>query len=116
MTELDSFSFLQGFLHKIGFDFVLDFSIFIELVCEWEYQRLLTAHRLILTSECPGWICYLEKVLGNKIIPYASKIKTPQMLSAMFLRKQIQAEFGLSDDKIFICLVAPCYDKKLEMI
>jgi len=31
----------------------------------------------LLSSECPGWICYLEKVIGEKLIKNASKVKTP---------------------------------------
>ncbi len=32
----------------------------------------------ILASECPGWVCYAEKVVGKTVFPNMSTIKTPQ--------------------------------------
>lgn len=32
----------------------------------------------LLASECPGWVCYAEKVIGDQIFPHMSKIKSPQ--------------------------------------
>jgi iron only hydrogenase large subunit-like protein len=31
----------------------------------------------ILTSECPGWVCYAEKTVGDEAFPFMSKIKSP---------------------------------------
>lgn len=32
----------------------------------------------ILTSECPGWVCYAEKTVGEEAFPFMSRIKSPQ--------------------------------------
>ena len=31
----------------------------------------------ILTSECPGWVCYAEKTIGDYALPFMSQIKSP---------------------------------------
>jgi len=31
----------------------------------------------LICSECPGWVCYAEKNVGEVIIPYMSKVKSP---------------------------------------
>jgi iron only hydrogenase large subunit-like protein len=31
----------------------------------------------ILSSECPGWVCYAEKTIGEEAFPFMSKIKSP---------------------------------------
>ena len=32
----------------------------------------------ILASECPGWVCYAEKTIGEEAFPFMSKVKSPQ--------------------------------------
>jgi iron only hydrogenase large subunit-like protein len=40
----------------------------------------------IINSECPGWICYSEKKIGNNAFKYMSKIKSPQQIFAILIR------------------------------
>lgn len=69
----------------------------------------------MLSSECPGWVCYLEKVLGQKFIKFASRVKPPQMVAASILRTLFSnIQPPVEPSKIFIGLIAPCFDKKLE--
>lgn len=70
----------------------------------------------MLSSECPGWVCYLEKVLGDKLVPFASTIKPPQLVAAHILKNIIRDSTGLTNSEIFIGLIAPCFDKKLEAV
>ncbi|KAL3927475.1 MAG: hypothetical protein SGPRY_002804, partial [Prymnesium sp.] len=35
----------------------------------------------LLTSSCPGWVCYAEKVVGEAVIPHMSRVKSPQQAS-----------------------------------
>ena len=32
----------------------------------------------LMTSECPGWVCYAEKVVGDMAFPFMSKVKSAQ--------------------------------------
>ena len=34
-------------------------------------------HLPILTSECPGWVCYAEKTIGDDAFPFMSRVKSP---------------------------------------
>ena len=31
----------------------------------------------IIASECPGWVCYAEKRVGDLVLPNMSKTKSP---------------------------------------
>lgn len=48
----------------------------------------------VLTSACPGWICYAEKTHGSTIIPYISTARSPQqvmgsLVKDFFARQQV---------------------------
>ena len=32
----------------------------------------------LISSECPGWVCYAEKRVGDLALPHMSKSKSPQ--------------------------------------
>lgn len=69
----------------------------------------------MLSSECPGWVCYLEKVLGEKFVKYASPIKTPQLVAASIIRQAFaDSNNSKTQENMFVGLIAPCFDKKLE--
>lgn len=40
----------------------------------------------ILTSACPGWICYAEKTHGSFILPYISSVKSPQQVMGSLVK------------------------------
>ncbi|CAK9289928.1 unnamed protein product [Gordionus sp. m RMFG-2023] len=72
----------------------------------------------IITSICPGWVCYAEKSLGEIIIPHMSKVKSPQQIFGSLLKdlnlinsKNISGEHSTNWYHVSIM---PCYDKKLE--
>lgn len=61
----------------------------------------------LLTSECPGWICYAEKTQGDYIIPYISRVKSPQQILGSLVKRT-------KSTNIYHLSIQPCYDKKLE--
>lgn len=67
----------------------------------------------VLCSSCPGWTCYVEKTHPH-IIPYLSKVKSPQQITGTILKELISRDLGISKDKIYHLSVMPCFDKKLE--
>lgn len=67
----------------------------------------------ILTSSCPGWICYAEKTHPH-ILPHLSRLKSPQALMGTLLKTTISRKLGISPDRIYHVAVMPCFDKKLE--
>ena len=69
----------------------------------------------ILTSECPGWVCYAEKTIGAEAFPFMSRIKSPQQLCGKILKlNQIILEKEVK--KVKFVTIMPCYDKKLEAV
>ncbi|KAK8487458.1 hypothetical protein V6N11_076676 [Hibiscus sabdariffa] len=68
----------------------------------------------ILSSSCPGWICYAEKQLGSYILPYISSVKSPQQSMGAALKHHICQTMGFRPEEIYHVTVMPCYDKKLE--
>ncbi|GAA6010896.1 hypothetical protein JCM10207_003979 [Rhodosporidiobolus poonsookiae] len=68
----------------------------------------------ILSSACPGWICYAEKTHGE-LLPFVSGVKSPQAVGGVLVKgKVVAGKLGLSPDQIYHVAVMPCYDKKLE--
>ena len=61
----------------------------------------------VLTSECPGWVCYVEKT-HPEAISYVSRVKSAQQISGAMVRESTDSE------RVFNCTVMPCADKKLE--
>jgi iron only hydrogenase large subunit-like protein len=67
----------------------------------------------ILTSSCPGWICYAEKTHPH-ILPHLSRLKSPQALMGTLLKTTLSRKLGISPDRIYHVAIMPCFDKKLE--
>ncbi|ELR01750.1 Cytosolic Fe-S cluster assembly factor nar1 [Pseudogymnoascus destructans] len=67
----------------------------------------------ILTSSCPGWICYAEKTHPH-VLPHLSRLKSPQALMGTLLKTTLSKKLKISPDMIWHVAVMPCFDKKLE--
>lgn len=67
----------------------------------------------ILTSSCPGWICYAEKTHPH-ILPHLSRLKSPQALMGTLLKTTLSRKLGIPPDRIWHVAIMPCFDKKLE--
>lgn len=69
--------------------------------------------RPILTSACPGWICYAEKTHPH-VLPHLSSLKSPQALSGTLLKSVLSKELNIHPSQIWHLALMPCFDKKLE--
>lgn len=72
-----------------------------------------TPRKPILTSACPGWICYAEKT-HPYVLPHLSRLKSPQSLTGTLLKSVLSQKFGVSPSQIWHLAIMPCFDKKLE--
>ncbi|KNA06034.1 hypothetical protein SOVF_184760 [Spinacia oleracea] len=68
----------------------------------------------MISSACPGWICYAEKTLGSYILPYISSVKSPQQTIGAIFKRYLCQKMCLRPDEVYHVTVMPCYDKKLE--
>ncbi|KAF3086180.1 Cytosolic Fe-S cluster assembly factor nar1 [Orbilia oligospora] len=106
---------------KRGFDYVLDTAPFLSVCLHLAAQELADslanrsekAPKLpILTSECPGFVCYLEKT-HPAVLPHLSRLKSPQALLGTLLKSLLPRCIG-DDIDVYHVAVMPCFDKKLE--
>ena len=67
----------------------------------------------ILSSACPGWICYAEKTHPH-ILPHLSRLKSPQALTGTLLKAVLSRHYNIPPSKIWHLAIMPCFDKKLE--
>ena len=67
----------------------------------------------ILTSACPGWVCYAEKTHPH-VLPHLSRLKSPQALTGTLLKSVLSRSLNINPDQIWHLAIMPCFDKKLE--
>ena len=83
----------------------------------------------MLSSACPGWVCFAEKTVPESV-PMLSRVRSPQQLTGLLTKLllasgQAQLNSGCSTlcgkgllpppiHAIYHCAIMPCYDKKLE--
>ncbi|KAG8445999.1 hypothetical protein GDO86_013756 [Hymenochirus boettgeri] len=114
-----------GFLKSIGAHHVLDTTIsadfsILETQKEFihRFRRQTQDERAfpMFTSACPGWVQYVERVLGNTVTPHICTAKSPQQIMGSLVKGYFASKKNLSPDKIFHLTIAPCYDRKMEAL
>ncbi|XP_037666628.1 nuclear prelamin A recognition factor isoform X2 [Choloepus didactylus] len=116
---------LCGFLKSLGVHYVFDMTIaadFSILESQREFVRRYRQHREegralpMLTSACPGWVQYAERVLGDPITPHLCTAKSPQQIMGSLVKDYFARQQNLPPGKIVHVVVAPCHDRKLEAL
>ncbi|PGH18572.1 hypothetical protein AJ79_00351 [Helicocarpus griseus UAMH5409] len=69
--------------------------------------------RPVLSSVCPGWICYAEKTHPH-VLPHMSRLKSPQALTGTLVKSVLSKAMNVSPSQIWHLAIMPCFDKKLE--
>ncbi|XWS19288.1 hypothetical protein CRYUN_Cryun31cG0002900 [Craigia yunnanensis] len=122
------FKKLTTFLKSLGVKAVFDTSCSRDLTMIETCNEFITRYKQsqetddekstsalpMLSSSCPGWICYAEKQLGSYILPYISSVKSPQQSMGATIKHHICQTMGFRLQEIYHVTVMPCYDKKLE--
>ncbi|KAK4166768.1 cytosolic Fe-S cluster assembly factor NAR1 [Cladorrhinum sp. PSN259] len=114
----------SGGKHKNGFTWVVDTNTAREACLVLGSDEVLAgglqqqssqnkATPPILTSSCPGWVCYAEKT-HPYVLPHLSRIKSPQALMGTLLKTTLSKALNISPDRIWHLAIMPCFDKKLE--
>ncbi|KAG5513793.1 hypothetical protein PMAC_000831 [Pneumocystis sp. 'macacae'] len=67
----------------------------------------------LLTSACPGWICYAEKT-HTEVLPYISRVKSPQQITGTIIKSKLTKALNKQKHNIYHVSIMPCFDKKLE--
>ncbi|XP_021744539.1 protein NAR1-like [Chenopodium quinoa] len=128
LTPLQAFKKLTTFFKSLGVKAVFDTSCSRDLALIEACNEFMVRYKQrqsgdddgsktslpIISSACPGWICYAEKTLGSYILPYISSVKSPQQTIGAVLKRYLCQKMSLRPDEVYHVTVMPCYDKKLE--
>ncbi|XP_076638087.1 putative cytosolic Fe-S cluster assembly factor GJ13047 [Colletes latitarsis] len=115
---------LAGYFYQLGADTVLDMTeaddfVLLESAKEFVERYKAAKEGLknqlpMLSSSCPGWVCYAEKTHGNFILPYISITKSPQQIMGSLVKYHLAETMVLPPEQVYHVTLMPCYDKKLE--
>nr|XP_012154057.1 PREDICTED: probable cytosolic Fe-S cluster assembly factor CPIJ010948 isoform X2 [Megachile rotundata]XP_012154059.1 PREDICTED: probable cytosolic Fe-S cluster assembly factor CPIJ010948 isoform X2 [Megachile rotundata] len=115
---------LAGYFYQLGADIVVDMTIADDFALLESAKEFVERYKAakggatnqlpMLSSSCPGWVCYAEKTHGNFILPYISVTKSPQQIMGSLVKYHLAETKGLSPEQIYHVTLMPCYDKKLE--
>lgn len=111
--------YLCGYFRSLGADYVLSTKVADDLAlleCRQEFvERYRENENLtMLSSSCPGWVCYAEKTHGNFILPHLSTTRSPQQIMGVLVKQFLAEKLNVAGSRIYHVTVMPCYDKKLE--
>ncbi|RMD39495.1 hypothetical protein DV735_g5634, partial [Chaetothyriales sp. CBS 134920] len=107
---------LSGFQYVVDTNRMRDVSLVLAAaeVETARQQRSTSSPSLpILSSSCPGWICYAEKTHPH-LLPHLSSLKSAQALTGTLLKSVICKALGVQPSQVWHLAVMPCFDKKLE--
>ncbi|KNC51847.1 cytosolic Fe-S cluster assembly factor NARFL [Thecamonas trahens ATCC 50062] len=103
-------------VEHVGARWVLDTELGRQLAESAVVDAVVSAKRTagggpagVLTSSCPGWICYAEKT-HPEALPHVARVKSPQAMNGMLVAEYL----GAAPETTLHVAVMQCYDKKLE--
>ncbi|CAL9015013.1 unnamed protein product [Prunus brigantina] len=128
ISPLQVFRKLTTFFKSLGVKAIFDTSCSRDLTLVESCNEFITRYKQnqstddkscqsslpMISSACPGWICYAEKQLGSYVLPYISSVKSPQQTIGVIVKNNICQKMGLRPADVYHVTVMPCYDKKLE--
>lgn len=120
MSAQETAERMASFLVSIGCHKIYDINLarhlaLVESHREFKSQRRANTKLPIISSICPGWICYAEKTNGDLIIPHLSRVRSPQQIMGSLLkRNHTVGDVAKQKAGIFHVTLMPCFDKKLE--
>ncbi|XP_032577029.1 probable cytosolic Fe-S cluster assembly factor GM20417 [Drosophila sechellia] len=115
----DAARHLNGYFRSLGADYVLSTKVADDIALLECRQEFVDRYRenenlTMLSSSCPGWVCYAEKTHGNFILPYVSTTRSPQQIMGVLVKQILADKINVPASRIYHVTVMPCYDKKLE--
>lgn len=100
----------------------------------WERGRRVKRKEVLLSSTCPGWTLYAEKVCDASILPFLSPLRSPQHIQGVLIKRhfgpcaqrvadvyswtrlwetRVRPYWG---ERIYHVMVSPCFDRKIEAV
>lgn len=114
----DILNLLRAALKTMGFRQVYDLSMTADLTIMEEATEFLS--RLnnkgtlpLITSCCPAWVRYVEKI-KPELLPNISTTRSPQQMMGRLIKNYIASSSGQKSENVFVVSVTPCTAKKYE--
>jgi iron only hydrogenase large subunit-like protein len=92
---------LAKLFESLNVSFLFNLNVSNKLSLAECYEELRTKvlskkeeNNYILSSECPGWICYAEKIIGQWIIPHCSQVKSGQQIMGNLIKNILSQTLG----------------------
>ncbi|MBN2402458.1 MAG: FAD-dependent oxidoreductase [Spirochaetes bacterium] len=109
---------LSSSLKKLGFDFVFDTCWAADLTIMEEGTEFLSrlANGGVLpqmTSCCPAWVNYCEKMAPD-ILPHLSSCKSPQQMFGAVMKQYFTKQLNVRPEALYFVSIMPCNAKKYE--
>lgn len=109
---------LSACLKQLGFNFVFDTCWAADLTIMEEgtefLSRLAKGDNLPqITSCCPAWVNYCEKVAPD-ILPHLSSCKSPQQMFGAVMKRYFARELKVKPELLYFVSIMPCNAKKYE--
>ncbi|MEE9912828.1 MAG: [FeFe] hydrogenase, group A [Deltaproteobacteria bacterium] len=109
---------LSACLKQLGFNFVFDTCWAADLTIMEEGTEFLS--RLAeggvlpqITSCCPAWVNYCEKMAPD-ILPHLSSCKSPQQMFGAVMKQYFAKELKMRPELLYFVSIMPCNAKKYE--
>ncbi|HNY64914.1 MAG TPA: NAD(P)-binding protein [Deltaproteobacteria bacterium] len=114
----DAMAVLSAGLKRLGFNFVFDTCWAADLTIMEEGTEFLS--RLAeggvlpqITSCCPAWINYCEKMAPD-ILPHLSSCKSPQQMFGAVMKQYFARQLKVDPALLYFVSIMPCNAKKYE--
>ena len=128
LSPLDLTKRLSAFLKRLGVNYFFEDSLGRDLALMATFEEFwerYNKHKAgeggkgamlpLLTSECPGWVCYAEKTHGELVLPYMSNVRSAIATLGSLTKQLLPSKLeGVGAGDIYHCFISPCFDKKLE--
>lgn len=109
---------LSACLKQLGFNFVFDTCWAADLTIMEEGTEFLS--RLAdggvlpqITSCCPAWVNYCEKMAPD-ILPHLSSCKSPQQMFGAVMKQYFSKQLKMRPELLYFVSIMPCNAKKYE--
>ncbi|KAK5971887.1 Cytosolic Fe-S cluster assembly factor [Trichostrongylus colubriformis] len=106
---------IASYFFSKGAHYVVDSTFGRSFCLEEAYHEFQSrSSRPVLVSSCPGFVCYAEKSHEAFLLPFVSKVRSPQAVTGALVKDYLSRRLRVPVKSIYHAAVMPCFDKKLE--
>ncbi|MFO7940721.1 MAG: [Fe-Fe] hydrogenase large subunit C-terminal domain-containing protein [Bacteroidales bacterium] len=117
-TGKDLTGVLNAALRKMGFNRIYNNAFAVDMLAyeqaaELEKRLQEDSQLPLITSDCPGWVKYMEQSHAD-LIPFMSTCKSPQQMLGTLIKQHLSENEAIHRESVFSVAIMPCTAKKFE--